>query len=208
MKTIDESYYRLEGVLNLLARCSLDGLLPRRTWLRRLAYLENLNNYYRFAVSAVRLFQESSSISLDKLVSPKRENFSDFDDKSHSSALAFYSHARICIESSGILSQDVIFSSENEETIILFQAHRDKYRKLMGEIVNKRNLVAAHPHDSHKMIVGPNGWGTDGKVRFGVVDLERAINLKDDCVLDPCQDLDLLKEYLEKTISYLKQAWK
>ena len=204
MSDINENYYKIEGVLNLTQHCY--GKLPKRLWLRRMALLENLNNYYRFAVSSVRLFQESSLKNLD-LLSKQELQRDDFDDKSHSSALSFYSHARVCLESSKLLSEEGIFSSGDDEKVEFFQKHRDEYARWARDVIDKRNDIIAHPHNLRRMIVGPSGWGSNGKIRFNTVDLERIIISHDMYELDPASDLSELKKYLEKTIEHLTSIW-
>jgi len=204
MKTINNSFYKIEGLLDLIKKCT--GLKPRRLWLRRLALLENLNNYYRFSVSSVRLFQEgfwkSSEIPLWDI------NKEDFNDKSHSCAIAFYSHARVCIESSRLLSEEGVLSSNNEKNADVLQKHRDSYAGWARDIIEKRNGVNAHPHDIRKMITGsPSGWGSNGKVAFTTFDLEHIVFTRDKYKLEPVVDLEKLKKYIEETINQLKSIW-
>ncbi|MEK7488012.1 MAG: hypothetical protein AAB598_01685 [Patescibacteria group bacterium] len=208
MSIINENFYRLEGVVPLLKKMGdiTQTSSPRRLWLRRFALLENLNNYYRFSVSSVMLFQESIQKSVNALSEDKKTDC--FDDESHSSAIAFYSHCRVCLESSRLLFEEAIFSSANDDHAKLLQQHRDNYVKWAREVIEKRNDITAHPHNVRKMIVGsPSSWGTNGKVTFNIIDLEHITIPEKVYELDPAEDLLTLKKYTEEAVSHLRLIW-
>lgn len=207
METINEDFYKAEGLLDLIKICGDSKLKPRRLWLRRLALLENLNNYYRFAVGSVRLFQESFNKNLE-LISKGEGTKDNFDDESHSSALSFYSHGRVCIESSRLLSDEAIFYTNNEKKAEALQEHRDKYAAWARDIIEKRNEIVAHPHNTRKMITGsPNSWGSSGELTFFTVDLEHITIKHDEYKLEPIKNLKELKNYIEETIAHLSLIW-
>lgn len=208
MVIVNENFYRIEGMISLLKKLGdvSQTSSPRRLWLRRLAFLENLNNYYRFSVSSVILFQESLRKSVDALSDGKRTDY--FDDESHSSAIAFYSHCRVCLESGKLLFEEAIFSSTNDAHVKLLQQHRDNYVKWARDVIGKRNDITAHPHNVRKIITGsPNSWGTDGKVTFNIIDLEHITIPKRVYKLDPAEDLLVLKKYIEEAVPHLRLVW-
>lgn len=208
METINEDFYKAEGLLDLVKVCADPDLKPRRLWLRRLVLLENLNNYYRFAVGSVRLFQESFNKNLE-LISKGEKTKESSDDESHSSALSFYSHSRVCIESSRLLSEEAVFYTDDEEKAEALQKHRDKYAVRARDIIEKRNEIIAHPHNTRKMIIGsPSSWGSSGELTFFTVDLEHITIKHDKYRLKPIEDLKELKKYIEETVAHLKFIWK
>ncbi len=207
MQKVDEEFYRVGDLVDLLKSRRLEDQLPKRLWLRRLALLENLNNYYRFAVSSVRFFQESMEGAMDQLSAGAPTD--DFDDKLHSSAIAFYSYCRVCLESSRLLSEEAILSSASEESANILQAHRDAHTSWAREIIDKRNAITAHPHERMRQFItgSPSSWGSGGRVRFNTIDLEHLTVPGKEYELEPTEDLIALKAYIEKTITHLRSIY-
>lgn len=208
MEKINENFYKVEGIMDLVEFCKINQK-PRKLWLKRLAFLENLNSYYLFAVSSALIFQESlfQGIELLKEGRFKSNEYDYFNIKSHSSAISFYSHSRVCIETVRILSEEAIIFSQSEEKAELLQKHRDSNKSWVTESINKRNAITAHPHNIRKMIIGPSSWGSSGEIMFNTVDLEHVTIARDEYTLDPVKDLKELKKYIEATLSHLKSIW-
>lgn len=196
MPEVNEKFYNLKGLDDDLLR-RLEKLNPRRLWLRRLAFLENIFTYYKFSVSSILLFQESCK--KDAMV---------FENEQASLALAFYNHARICLASLKELSEEAVFSSVDERKSNLLQDHRDKYSSWAQDTIKKRNSISAHPTNNvREMIVSPSSWGTGGKITFATVDLEHITKGRKEYELEPVTDMKKLREYIEKTVVHLKSVY-
>lgn len=204
MHVINEQFYKIVGLddewFNYFA-----NKRPRRLWLRRLALLENAYSYYKFAVSAVLLFQECSKKSTNRSIDNSLRT--DLENRSHASALAFYTHSRVCIKSIRSLTEEAVFSSADEEKVTLLQKHRDKYSSRIKNIIDKRNDICAHPHDARKMIINPSSWGTDGTLIFSTIDLEHLTKKDEKYKLVPVEDLKEVRKYIAETVVHLKSIY-
>jgi len=214
MESIDNSFYKIQELQDLFRNGVLEEKSPRRLWLRRQAFLDNLNNYYLYAVSSVRFFQEAKEMyekEIFKPTSQKRkmsEEEGDFDYKLCSSAIAFYGHCRVCIESARLLLEEAIFTSSSDKEVTELQKHRDKYAKWACYIINNRNALTSHPHETRRMITGTSsGHGSNGQVTFNTLDLDHLTLNKKKFILDPTKDLLDLRCYIEETADLLEKIY-
>lgn len=206
---IDLLAYKLEGVQELFPK--LADKTPKRVWTYRLAFLENLNNYWLYAVAATRLHQESIVAGLgliDKDYSYGKER-DDCDQKSHSSAVSSYNHMRICLLASKKLCENAIQSAHSDETIEALQKYRNKkdHRVLANSIITIRNLVGAHPDNADEIITGATIWGSDGEIHFREVDLDNFRISNKWTSLDPAGDLLKLRDYIQGLLPLLGRCW-
>lgn len=203
MEIIKENFCRIESLVELLKKGDFYDKNPRRLWLRRLALLENLNTYYRFACNSVLLFQRLYSENYS-LLGTKGISSEIITDQAHSSAVAFYSHGRVCIETMRQLSEETLFSTMSESSANSLQEHRDKYASWARDFINIRNAVVAHPHEIRRMITDVGSWGTHGIIYFPSFDLEHIQQNEELFRLEPTKDLEELRRYIEETLNHLK----
>lgn len=205
MESITSDFYRIDSLVDLLKNHELERRRPRRLWLRRLALLENLNNYYRFSVGMARLFQDAVFRQTEQL--EKNLSTDDFDNKLHAGAIAFYGLSRVCLESARMLSEDAVLYASSEEKADALQEHRDRYASWARTVINKRNKIAAHPHEAREMFLGPKRWYNDGTVIFKGVDLEHITIPEKEYSLEPAKDLRELRKYIEEVTEHLRSVY-
>lgn len=164
-------------------------------WLERRTYLATLYLYLAYAEAQLAIFEEIDWTELNELATSNHLKYTDLQYRYFSSAIAFYSYSKSCINLIKKLTADKIPS---------------EYEDWMRKIVELRDRLSAHPDEKHhKKIIASKriAVSSEGFVDFQLLNLENSEEAKK-LRLEPRKDFEQLKTLINDIINYLKKNWR
>ena len=206
MVTIDWKSYTIPSLFRLFK--ALHERTPRRVWTYRQAFVDNLETYYRYSVAAARLFQEMEGLHVEEQGkdSPDAQIMGDLSEKVHSSAIACYSHMRVCLNSCRRLSDNALQATCSDEHGDALHEYRRLNKKWERRIADTRNIASAHPDNPAKLLSGGSIF-SENRIDYFIAHLDNMKISKETCTLLPLDDVELLRLYIEGLIPLLRRCW-
>jgi len=206
---IDESYYRLNEVLQIME--TMSGKAPRRVWIWRKIHLQGLLNYWFWAVASCRT-NRMAATELAQRISDLSQTLDvtydqDLNSRGISAAVATYGHMRVCLRFCSSLADNAFQSSVTEEAAEALVKYRVDNGAWAKNLIDARNKITAHGDDARKMVTSLGSWGTSGDASFTLIDLWTLGPAGASIHLRPDEEIVAMYKYIKGLVPLLEDCW-
>lgn len=196
--------YKIPQLDNLYAKLHAKKF-PVHVAFYRAAFLENLRNYWEYALASYSMYLEWRK-NIEQILGTDKKVDHEMTAKCHSLAIGTYNNMRICLTACNRLADNAQRTTVSDEYAYKLFEYRKAHRKGASSIIDFRNRVGAHPDEESEMVIKGLIEGYPSKIIFGPIDVNalKVLKLKE---VDIEADFKWLHDYIVGLMEHLDRCW-